>query len=756
MWKAWRGDTARAIEVPRVSDVSDLSVDTDLRETEATEATEAVAASATGASGLEGLESLESLESRFCFRVEVEAPILRLQAWEDGASLELHLGRFFSRSLEKQRLKLDAACKSSLTALVEQAAESVKPANLALLCELRDTRLTLIEPGKEDRTPYEPSTIVFGAFLDEGIQLHTEATEIRLHIDPGLLRLLGQIHGGLDFAVAPLSRDFVESSSPVWRPRKPKKASTLTGVPLSFTLNTSSFDIIWDPEGGRGFHEGSVKGHVAGFRIGLNADAAGVNLVSAAQDLRLDCGDRRFLSSLGHLDITANYSLETVRQVRLQISAPPLELRWAAESMIKAQSAWDTIQKQMQNGQTDALRRCGSQEVFVSRALWDRFVAERTEELRDAWDQALSNLSGPSGPSASPTSWDNRDSAALSVDLCLRSQELRAVLLRPSRSSRHDTEEVRATILGLECRLRRDEKLQLTSTLTSLELWLGPRLLLAPRKPDLPLLHATVSRLHQGRLDVDVTWAQIALVYRQRDFERIASLCQQQISDISAAGNLAETSKTSPGESVYDEATSPVGKPEAEVQSKTSVKYCFNIDAPLLFLPASTGKNCDVGVLPPDDLRGGLSMEDPILAERTFLPLPDEGFGVVDLGNCLVENDTENATDTTVRVLLRRLQIFSVASHDMDTDQVWNQVLMPVTAEVEARSGANSLDILVQVPLHKSESRSGTHESSSPDPSDPSNISLTRAQATQLFDVLYLNLTYASAEEARRLNNTLA
>ena len=696
------------------------------------------------AAGLKGLES-----SLLTLRVEVEAPILRLKAWEDGAALELHLGRFFSRSLVKQRMT-ETPGEASLTALVEQEAEAVEPVNFALLCELRDTRLTLMEPGKEDRKPYEPSTIVFGAFFQEGVQVHTEATKIRLHMDPGLLRILGQIHGGLDFALAPLSKDFahVSPSSPLLRqPRRPRQTPAFVGVPMSFALNTSSFDIIWDPEGSQGA-DGSVTGHVAGFQLGLKADAAGVELVGAAQDVRLDCGRRRFLSSLGHLDVTANYSQEAIR---LQISAPPLELRWAAASAWRARAALEAIRTNLQSGQRESLRRCangadGLGDLSVSRALWDRFVAERTEELRDAWDQAMTDLSSD-------------QPSRLSVDVALHSQELRAVLLRPGPGplGAEDSEEVRATILGVECRLRRDEGLQLTSTLRSLEVWLGPRLLLAPRQADLPLLHAKLTRLSKSRFDIDVTWAQIALVYRQRDFERIASLCHQQLSE---SGSQLTASDAAAVEFVQNTVSSEL-KPQAEAELRTSVKYCFNIDAPLLFLPASTGKKCDVGVPAPDEVRGGLSMEDPCLAQRTFLPLPDEGFGVVDLGNCLVENDTENSQDTAVSVLLRRLQIFSVASQDRDKDQVWNQVLMPVTAKVEVRSNADCLDIQVEAPLGVPEEPSrqkvalldplralqASKASQSCSAAAPSNINLTRAQATQFFDVLYLNLTYASAEE---------
>ena len=59
-----------------------------------------------------------------------------------------------------------------------------------------------------------------------------------------------------------------------------------------------------------------------------------------------------------------------------------------------------------------------------------------------------------------------------------------------------------------------------------MEVWLAGRLLLAPREADLPLLQASLTAdVAGGGYDLQVTWAQIALVYRQYDFEHIMDLC---------------------------------------------------------------------------------------------------------------------------------------------------------------------------------------------------------------------------------------
>ena len=123
-----------------------------------------------------------------------------------------------------------------------------------------------------------------------------------------------------------------------------------------------------------------------------------------------------------------------------------------------------------------------------------------------------------------------------------------------------------------------------------MDVWLGGRLLLAPREANLPLLQAVLTAGSGGPkgsenvYDLQVTWAQIALVYRQRDFERIMDLCHQ---ELRLSTSSTETKRQSTGEDVE---RSPTPTVSAGTQRSHSLRYCFNIGAPLLFLPASTGK----------------------------------------------------------------------------------------------------------------------------------------------------------------------
>lgn len=72
--------------------------------------------------------------------------------------------------------------------------------------------------------------------------------------------------------------------------------------------------------------------------------------------------------------------------------------------------------------------------------MWERFVAEKTEELRDAFDQAVKEIH--------PETKISRRHVEVSV----KSAELHAVLLGPK-----EVEEVQATMGGLECCLKSGE-----------------------------------------------------------------------------------------------------------------------------------------------------------------------------------------------------------------------------------------------------------------------------------------------------------
>ena len=93
-------------------------------------------------------------------------------------------------------------------------------------------------------------------------------------------------------------------------------------------------------------------------------------------------------------------------------------------------------------GQSAALQKCGSRnEVRLTSAMWERFVAEKTEELRDAFDQAVKEIH--------PSQKSDR-----AVQVSIKSEELRAVLLRPGQVVE---EEVQAIMCGLECCLKSGE-----------------------------------------------------------------------------------------------------------------------------------------------------------------------------------------------------------------------------------------------------------------------------------------------------------
>lgn len=95
-------------------------------------------------------------------------------------------------------------------------------------------------------------------------------------------------------------------------------------------------------------------------------------------------------------------------------------------------------------GQSTALQKIdSSKELGVTSALLERFLAEKTEEFRDAIDQAVKEIHPES----------RQKSTNRVVEVSIKSEELRAVLLRPGQ----EVEEMQATMCGLECCLNSGE-----------------------------------------------------------------------------------------------------------------------------------------------------------------------------------------------------------------------------------------------------------------------------------------------------------
>eukprot|EP00438_Fugacium_kawagutii_P002907 Skav230074 [mRNA] locus=scaffold2569:115713:128479:+ [translate_table: standard] len=267
--------------------------------------------------------------------IDVEAPILRLETWQDGAALDIRLGYFSGRSVR------EVPETTGLLSREITESEAVHFQRFALICELQNTQINLIEPGKGDQFIYEPTKVVLvAARRPHGHEIHTESTRFRCHIDPGLMRLLGNLQVGLDFALAPLwggdvITGVVEGSPKIVRSESIKGRSEQKQQPWKFNLRTGSFDLVWDPEGSGG--NASVSGHIAGVNLKVNMEDDGkMTVLGHAQDANVTCGDRRLLSSSGLLTWDATWSSASLR---LSFFAPPLQLRWANDAMRKALAA---------------------------------------------------------------------------------------------------------------------------------------------------------------------------------------------------------------------------------------------------------------------------------------------------------------------------------------------------------------------------------------------------------------------------------
>ncbi|CAE8587855.1 unnamed protein product [Polarella glacialis] len=345
--------------------------------------------------------------------------------------------------------------------------------------------------------------------------------------------------------------------------------------------------------------------------------------------------------------------------------------------------------------------------------------------------------------------------------MSLSCKELRALLLPASQGSSH-SQQASASVLGLECSLSRPGDraagtASASATLRGLEVSLGPRLLVAPRYANLPLFKLQLAANPTGTMNsgggslLNMTWAQIALVYRQRDLDELMKLVQQEffaaLSHESHGADSATQAATS-----ADIHTSTAARGTGTQNGRGSLQYSLQVDAPLIFLPAGPGERGSGHRPKSSQSVGGLTVvpSDASSACRTFLPLHGEGFIVLDLGTISVASERGLA----IEMALRNLRVLSVAAqglHDAELkEELWHEVLGPVSAKVVLNSGPESLDICMSVPLgnpsgSEADHTKALHAGGAPDKCI--RVGLTRAQATQMLDVMFLNLSYASADE---------
>eukprot|EP00930_Biecheleria_cincta_P042515 TRINITY_DN2925_c0_g3_i1.p1 TRINITY_DN2925_c0_g3~~TRINITY_DN2925_c0_g3_i1.p1 ORF type:complete len:1543 (-),score=247.74 TRINITY_DN2925_c0_g3_i1:3269-7471(-) len=316
------------------------------------------------------------------------------------------------------------------------------------------------------------------------------------------------------------------------------------------------------------------------------------------------------------------------------------------------------------------------------------------------------------------------------VKVKLHCPEVRAVLVA------HEGEEsARATVLGLKAKLcwAGRSGLGLDAQLRSLELCVGSRLLLAPRRDDLPLLKLRLEELDSSSsFKLGVTWAQIAMVFRQRDADMLAELLKSEVSNVVVLGSQRAESEALAGHVPVDMHDTPDSASRGG--GRQPLQYCFEIDAPLVFLPAGSGRAACL-----DGDVGGLAwVEDRSQSRRRSIqPLPDEGFVVVDLGHCFVAADTSSLETKTTELLLRDMRVLSACPGESYIhEESWSEIISSVSARVKVSLQTECLDIQVDVPLFPDES-----VSTSP------RVNLTRVQATQLFDVMFLNFSYEPVDD---------
>ncbi|CAE8637733.1 unnamed protein product [Polarella glacialis] len=300
-------------------------------------------------------------------------------------------------------------------------------------------------------------------------------------------------------------------------------------------------------------------------------------------------------------------------------------------------------------------------------------------------------------------------------------------------------------------------------SLLSMTLDLSGRRLLAPRRGD-KLLRVDVLR-QSGELRPQISWtaswAQICILYRQRDYDFVTAFVRKAIGGAlpSRLKDESSSAELRPDGSRAERSASPEASPresnnkgsesEPPKPPEPGARFRLDVGAPLVFLP--TDGSC---LSPPrlpqfsaagsgvfqKAVAGGQLEVDTESGEPVFKPLPGEGFLVFDFGHVAATGGGSAAALGEIQLQLRGAQVLGASPGrgttpedgiSFETPPV-RDILLPVSLQAVLSTGDGPLEF----------------HATSLDVADgcgpvDHRLSLTRAQLTLIFDVIAENICYS-------------
>lgn len=700
--------------------------------------------------------------------LQLQAPIVRWQLGND-VSIAIRLGSLSLRTCAAQDAE---AARLAIKGM--PCPRSVTMGALSCACELKDTSVAVVRATSEQWI-YEPSTVALAYKLESdgatSVQVHAHAHYLRLC--PEFARLVGHLMIDIGYAMSPLNAKAVvaeksfgqQSTMRSTRTRKSEPgfertkslvsrtsssrstsngASNVSSISLRAAVTFDSFEFSWGDSGAKPRVLAKFGQTTATVEQRVEVTSAFVSLAR----LSVEAGGVTMLSVEDAVSVNVANSAPTLDLV---VDAAPVSVRLAAGPLKVVLGAAQAFQDEFAAGQAFGKMALPTgivdADVDAVRLLWET-VAEIGEDV-SAYVQEELNQFGMDLPVARKQSvfagLDRKESSSVQStasfddqtpgDFQRKANKVKFSRSEPRREAAQQAITAEVKLSKLSLRLEPDatnvgaEAVEIVAvdksvvvtwrssgakvavSLASVILDVGSRRILMPRRGDVDLL-SLAARAGPGMApSVELSWAQVALVFRYRDIDAITALISEDI--LGAMRKDAEVSMA------------PVASARSmeRLQSAHALQYSFSVGAPLMFIPTDAYSVRE----PEEDLetmRHATSL-DEFLGEGIhncivlkdgvprFNPAPGDSYLAMDLGHLEIQNSGEN-----IDIKLRETNLFS--GHGTGP---LREMLSPLAVSISV--GGNKV-------ICRS--------------TDPSTVTLTRAQATLMLDVYWVNICYASAD----------
>lgn len=755
-----------------------------------------------------GSESAEFLE--LDLDLDVAAPVLRWSLLPEGA-VTLSLGRLLFRT-----------CSSLPPAVSLLGPERCSWRSFSCHFQLADTSITVHTQSRNACRVYDPSTLCLRAWRgsdDSGWRINASAESVRWSFTPIVLQLAGQLPWSFDYALSPLRASLADAlaSQVVLAPLQCSSGSDVGEVPaaavpaasprflLQLSLDRTELVLGTDVPGAP---SASLLFEGTGVEYSGYQDRADCTSQVANYALTYDNGPVVKCTKGGSLRIQ-----NADRHISVDGGSTLIAVQWrescVREVLSLAQDAWESLG--VGHARVQSLLPVGESAGMVAK-LWGRFVikpiqarvqrrvASRWAELlpgseRDALVQSSSPFQrqpsadrsspqpadisaeadegGATAPEldADPEAWPTpRGRCSVEVRLTYEGLTAEFPLDHDGDSEVAGAEVkqppmVQAEVKGASCVLR---GFQSGDTVGSIFLdrmdifWMGRRLL-TPRGAD-KLLQVDIIRTAGAytRTFWTASWAQVVLLFRQRDFDAMSAFLRASVSGAlpqrprgSASqgaqelprptDSLASCARDADGglaPAPADAAGLAVPSPAAR---DMPARFRLDIGAPLVFLPT------DGSVLRPPRgpvAGGGGELElNSASGEPGFRPDSWDGFLTFDFGHVAVVGGGADGVPGQYDLQLRGAHVLGATPaaevHELLAPLTWSAVLKtaaPGPIEFHATSTLSNGCLVATGDDARCTDREDVDGVQEP---IAHRLWLTRAHLTLLLDVLAENICYS-------------